>query len=156
MDWRWQYVFSVDVYLRCFWLVIDLGNLLLLLSTYSSLRESKYPPNTRFDQYSYVQFPTILSRFFNFSHCDLTIVFCLPHQRFCFESLWNIVPKQPRSHVQKHMHHPHVQHLHARWCVMLLMSDVADMMCQVLAAGTWGSWLNAPYSHTATPCIHTE
>lgn len=90
------------------------------------------------------QFPVILSRFFNFSfsyfsHSDVTVAFCLPHRHFCFESLWNIVPKQPRSHIQRHMHHPHVQHLQARWCVMLLMSDLADMICQVLAAGTWGS-----------------
>lgn len=93
----------------------------------------------------------------------LWFAFCLSHLRFYFESLWHVVPKQPPSHVQKHMHHPHVRHLPARWCPMLLMSEWADVICQVLTAGTWcsckhrhgvsrkGVLAGALHTHTHTP-----
>lgn len=168
----------------------NLGKLLLLPSNYNSLRESKYPRRPDWSaglslfgfmiwNLIYLRRRSMLTLYpaFTVSYFNLCDPFICTAVSLLFipSTLLFWIPlaycTQPPSHVQKHIHHPHVRHLPARWCSMLLVSELADMICQVLAAGTWGSRKHrhdlssgAPVRvavctacvHTAATCIHTE
>lgn len=114
--------------------------------------------------------PAFTGSYFNLCDPFISTAFCVCRLCFYFESLWHVVPKQPPSHVHKHMHHPHVRHLPARWRWKPLVSEPADMICQVLAVGTWDSCKHrhdlsaggpvrvavcTACVHAATICIHT-
>lgn len=159
--------FSLDVYLRCFLRVTDLENLLLLLSSYSSLGESKCPQNTRFDQYSYVQrliphdfIPVLYFQPLWFDDSLLftpsVLLFWIPLE-YCTQTT---AFTRSKTHASPTRTTPTCSLMRDAAHVWSGWHDVSGISCRHLGLPQTPArplgWLNTPYSHTATPCIHTE